>query len=121
MLQLARPTFEADLAALIGLADVPNLYLKLSGLHYLAQDAWDFPFLEVQARVLRPLLTAFGAARFVWGSDFSAAGRYITYRQSLELARRRLAGLNTADLDLVLGGTIDQLFRTRRPHHRKAA
>lgn len=120
MLRLARPTFATDLAALMGLADLPNLYLKLSGLHYLAQDAWDFPFVEVQERVFRPLLAAFGADRFVWGSDFSAVGRYITYPQSLELVRSRLQGLGAADLDLVLGGTLDQLFRTRRPHRRKA-
>ena len=61
MLRLEHPTLEADLAALIGNADLPNLYLKLSGLHYLSEASWDFPFEDVQKRVLRPLLAAFGA------------------------------------------------------------
>ncbi len=115
MLRLEHPTLEADLAALIGNADLPNLYLKLSGLHYLSEASWDFPFEDVQKRVLRPLLAAFGSERFVWGSDFSAASRYITYSQSLELVRNRI-GLASGDISLVLGETLDGLLRTRRPH-----
>ena len=115
MLRLERPTLEDDLAALVANADLPNLYLKLSGLHYLSENAWDFPFEEVQKRVLRPLLAAFGAERFVWGSDYSAASRYITYSQSLELVRSRI-GLSNEDINLVQGATLDLLLRSRRPH-----
>ncbi|HMK96659.1 MAG TPA: amidohydrolase family protein [Acidimicrobiales bacterium] len=115
MLRLESPTLEADIAALVRNADLPNLYIKLSGLHYLSEHPWDFPFLEVQERVFCPLLAAFGAERFVWGSDFSAAGRYISYPQSLEVVRRRLDGLSAGDINLVLGETLESLLRTRRP------
>ncbi len=115
MVPLTSPTFAADLATVLSNADLPNLYIKLSGFHYLARHGWDFPFRDVQERVLRPLIAAFGSGRLLWGSDFSAARRYITYTQSLEVVRSRAAEFTQDELDLVLGGTLEELFRTRRP------
>ena len=115
MVRLNSATFAADLASLLSNADLPNLYIKLSGFHYLARQGWDFPFREVQDRVLGPLMGTFGSGRLLWGSDFSAARRYITYTQSLEVVRSRTAEFTQHELDLVLGATLAELLRTRRP------
>ncbi|MCU1491277.1 MAG: hypothetical protein JWM85_2682 [Acidimicrobiaceae bacterium] len=113
--RLGNADFEADLAAILRNADLPNLYVKLSGFHYLALQPWDFPFCQVQDRVTQPLIEAFGTRRLVWGSDFSAARPFVTYTQSLEVVRSRIDGLTGGDLDQILGGTFEVLLRTRRP------
>jgi predicted TIM-barrel fold metal-dependent hydrolase len=115
MARLNEPTFEADLRAVLANADLPNVYLKLSGFHYLSRQSWDFPFREAQEKVLRPLIRAYGPDRLLWGSDFSAARRDVTYTQTLEVVRRRAEGLSPDHLDKILGGTSEIIFRTRHP------
>lgn len=109
------PTFEADLQAVLANAQLPGLHVKLSGFHYLATEAWGFPYDEVRQRVVSPLLAAFGAHRLAWGSDFPAARRYVTYRQSLEVVRGYAGGLGAGQLQRILGGTLDEILRTKRP------
>jgi len=114
MARLHQPTFDADLAAVLANADLPNVFVKVSGFHYLARQAWQYPYPEVHERVLRPLLDAYTPQRLLWGSDFSAARPYVTYRQSLEVVRTHLGGLSSADMNLILGDGLDDLMRIRR-------
>jgi len=70
----ADETFAADLAALIHNADLPNLNVMASGFRYYLSDApLQYPYDVVWAQVLQPQLSAFGAHRLAWGSDFPAA------------------------------------------------
>jgi L-fuconolactonase len=114
MARLHTATFDADLAAVLANADLPNIFVKVSGFHYLAHEAWEYPFPEVHERVLKPLQAAYTPARLLWGSDFAAARPYVTYRQSLEVVRSHAAGLSPAEQDRILGGNLEGLLRERR-------
>ncbi len=113
MARLHRATFDADLAAVLANSDLPNVFLKVSGFHYLARQSWEYPYPEVHERVLRPLLDAYTPLRLLWGSDYSAARPYVTYRQSLEVVRTRLDGLSDDAMNRILGANLDQLLRNR--------
>jgi L-fuconolactonase len=109
----ADETFAADLAALIHNADLPNLNVLASGFDYYLSDApLQYPYDVVWAQFLQPQLSAFGAHRLAWGSDFPAARQDLTYTQSLEVVRGRADRFRTGELDLVLGRTLEKI-RTR--------
>lgn len=114
MARLHKVTFETDLAAVLANSDLPNVFLKVSGFHYLARQSWEYPFPEVRERVLRPLVAAYTPLRLLWGSDFSAARPYVTYRQSLEVVRTHLGGLGDGAMDRILGANLNELLRTCR-------
>lgn len=68
-----------ELESVLSLASEPNVFVKLSGLHYWAGE----PEVLVGA-----LLAAFGPSRLVWGSDFPAAARRgVGFTDSLQAAR----------------------------------
>lgn len=90
-------------------ADVPNIYLKVAGLHYSSARGWDYPWTDAIA-VLERIAAAFGPARLCWGSDFPASTRFTTYRQSLEVVREHCPFFSEADLRLVLGGTLQAIL-----------
>lgn len=119
--RLDSPTFDADLAALLALADLPNVHVKISGYHYLTVPSWSFPYAEARERITRPIARAFGAHRLAWGSDFPAARTHLTYTQSLAVVRDLSPWWDATELGLVLGGTLDQVLRTRRPATEPAA
>jgi L-fuconolactonase len=74
------------LAEVLASAAVPNILLKVSGLHYVSARAWDFPWPDAVAALER-LHDAYGPHRLCWGSDFPACTRYTTFRQTLEVVR----------------------------------
>jgi L-fuconolactonase len=112
--RLHTATFDDDFAAVLANSDLPNVFVKVSGFHYLARQSWDYPYPEVHERVLRPLVAAYTPLRLLWGSDFSAARPYVTYRQSLEVVRTHLGGLGAVAMDRILGANLDELLRARR-------
>jgi len=114
-LRLESPTFAADLVAVLAGAAFANIHVKASGLHYLTEPSWDFPYARARTEVLTPLLEAFGSRRLLWGSDFPAARWHLTYTQSLEAFRALAPLAGHGDLDLVLGGNLGELIRTRHP------
>ena len=114
MARLHKKTFRTDLAAVLANSDLPNLFVKVSGFHYLSRQSWEYPYPEVHERVLRPLLAAYTAERLLWGSDFSAARPYMTYRQSLEVVRTHLEELADSNMSRILGTNLDDLVRIRR-------
>jgi len=101
----------ADFAEIAASAAVPNIYLKVAGLHYTSERPWDYPWLDVIALFSR-LFEAYGPARLCWGSDFPASTRYCTFRQSLEAIRSHCPFLTPSDLRLVLGDTMARLLAT---------
>jgi len=112
--RLHTATFDDDFAAVLANSDLPNVFVKVSGFHYLARQSWEYPYPEVHERVLRPLVAAYTPLRLLWGSDFSAARPYVTYRQSLEVVRTHLGGLGDGAMNRILGTNLDELLRTRR-------
>lgn len=111
-------TGSREYSEVLASADVPNIFLKVCGLHYCAQRAWDYPWPGVVA-LLSTMFDAYGASRLCWGSDFPASTRYCTFRQSLEVVRTHCGFMDAEDLHLVLGGTLQSLLaeqRRRREH-----
>ncbi len=105
-----------ELSEVLASADVPNIFLKVCGLHYCAQRGWDYPWPGVVA-LLSTMFDAYGPDRLCWGSDFPASTRYCTFRQALEVVRTHCGFMDTEDLHLVLGGTLERLLASRG-HHR---
>jgi L-fuconolactonase len=99
------------LEAVLRSAEVPNIYLKLAGFHYCAARGWEYPWPDVTAALER-IYAAYGPARLCWGSDFPAATRFCTYRQSLEVVRTHCSFFSADDLRLVLGENLRALLAT---------
>lgn len=94
-------------------ARVPNVYIKLSGFHYAASAAWEYPYAEC-TWLVRGLYEHFGPDRLCWGSDYPVVRRAMTYLQALEAVRTHCAGLIPRDdMERVLGGNLHRLLTHR--------
>lgn len=109
MLSPGRADAAAELKRFRDLATLPNIYVKASGFHYLSQQPWNYPHTDTHG-VFRSIVDSYGPQRLVWGSDFPAGGRYITYKQSIELIRTQFADLGDAALADIYGGTMFRLL-----------
>jgi predicted TIM-barrel fold metal-dependent hydrolase len=105
---------EAALRLVLQGAALPNLMVKVSGFYYGDARPWDYPIVGAQW-IVRALYETLGPRRLCWGSDYPVVRQHMTYRQSLEKLRTHCAFLPGADLDWVLGGTMQALLRTGRP------
>lgn len=105
---------DAALAGACAAAQVPSLFVKLSGHGYGVDDGWDFP-LAAKQPIVRALATAYGAHRLVWGSDWPVSPRFMTYRQALEIVRRHGPEWTPDERAAVLGGTMSKLLEGWRP------
>lgn len=94
------------------LAALPNVFIKMSGIPYLTDRPWGYPFTEVRD-LIREFAEAFGAARLVWGSNAPVIDGLITYRQSVELVNELIADENQRTL--ILGGTMRRLLAGSGP------
>lgn len=109
----AREQATHELAAFLSGSELPNVYVKVSGFHYLAEKPWAHPFPEVHP-VFRSILAAYGDERLIWGSDFPAGGRYVTYQQSFELIRDQFPELAGPSLDRIYGENMQRLLNAAR-------
>ena len=91
-------------------AALPNVAIKLSGLHHVSQRAWEFPYADC-AWMVRAIYERYGAERLCWGSDFPALRSATTYVQRLELVRSGCDFLGAAERELVLGGSLERITR----------
>lgn len=89
---------EPDL--LLALVDVPEVFVKVTTLN-LAKLREPGPLVEW-------LVTHFGAARLLWGSDVTQTRG--AYADMVATARLAVAGLSEADAAKVLGGTAATLY-----------
>lgn len=110
---LGHPSTVADLDALVTLAELPNIGVKISGFNYNATKNWDFPYPESQA-IFRRIVDGFGAERLYWGSDFPASRDQLTYRQSIEVVRSHADFLTPAQLTGILGDNLAALVARPR-------
>lgn len=101
------------LQELLALANIPNVYIKVSGLYYVQQPVsewgYNFPW-PTALPVVRAIYGAFGPHRLVWGSDFPVARRHCTYRQALEVVRRYCTFFSSAEIRMVLGENMSALL-----------
>jgi len=92
-------------------AELPNVYIKLSGFAYCTHVQWNFPYVDTHA-VIRALYEHFGAQRMCWGSDYPVVRFYMTYRQALEAFRTHCTFVSEEDQGWILGGTLERLLQT---------
>lgn len=110
---LSTPSSAADLDALLSLADLPNIGVKVSGFNYNATKNWDFPYPESQA-IFKAIAGGFGMHRLYWGSDFPASRDQLTYRQAIEVVRSHADFLEPGQLDGILGDNLAALVARPR-------
>ena len=107
---------EAAWEALLSLADLPNVHVKLSAFFRLSSESP--PHRDLEARVAA-LVAAFGARRLMWGSDFpfciiggnTPTDAGCSYEQaSTQLGSWSLPGLDEDAYRAIMGGNAQRLF-----------
>lgn len=95
-------------------AALSNIYLKLSGFHYVSppERAWDFPYANIRW-VYEEAYGAFGR-RMTWGSDYPVVTKAMTHKQSLEAFRTHCTFVSGDDREAILGGTLEKLLDRAR-------
>jgi predicted TIM-barrel fold metal-dependent hydrolase len=93
-------------------AAAPNLSLKLSGFHYAAPVAWEYPYPDC-AWLVRAIYEHYGPDRLCWGSDYPVVRRAMTYRQSLEAVRIHCPFIPPEHKERILGGNLERLLTNR--------
>ena len=90
-------------------AEVDNIYIKLSGFHYISNRSWDYPHADTHAGV-RKLYEYFGGGRLCWGSDYPVVRFNMTYQHALEAFRTHCPFVTPADQTKILGGNLQTLL-----------
>jgi L-fuconolactonase len=99
----------AGLEEVLRSAELPNIYLKLSGFHYVSRVSWDYPHPDTH-EVVRRLYQAFGADRMCWGSDYPVVRFHMTYKHALEAFRTHCSFISEGDQAKILGPSLGRLL-----------
>ena len=99
------PNFEEVLKS----AEVPNIYIKLSGFAYVSQVSWDFPYSD-SLWIVRKLYEHYGPERLCWASDYPPVLSHMTYKHSLEVFRTHCSFVPDRDKELILGRNMQRLL-----------
>ena len=102
----------ALLGEILASAARPNIHVKLSGFHYVAPLAWEYPYAAC-APIVRALYEQFGPARLHWGSDYPVLRRAATYQQALEAVRTHCDFIPEGDRARILGDSLRELLARR--------
>lgn len=100
-----------DLAKLLALAQYENVAVKISGACTLSHQP--FPYTDIWDPLCR-VLDSFGFDRCMWGTDWTRAVRVLTYEQAVE-SFRITDRLSDSERDLLMGGTLQQIYRWHGP------
>ncbi len=104
------PVLQTRLAPLLRLADVGNVFVKISGLYATSDPAHAYPH-PGGVRAVKSILRAFGAARSVWGSDFAPALEFVSFAQAIDVPG--LDGLTSSERSNVFCGNLVSLLGSR--------
>ena len=97
----------ADLPAVLELATLPNIAIKITGAGTLSHAP--FPYPDIWAPLAR-IFDAFGLDRCMWGTDWTRAVELLTYAQGVE-AFRVTDRLTDSDRARLMGGTLSRVYR----------
>jgi len=92
-------------------AQFPEVACKLSGLVTEAPANWTVDDLRPYAE---HLLTCFGAARLIWGSDWPVVNLAADYGRWISTAEQLMAGLDTSAQSRVFGGNAVAMYLSHR-------
>jgi predicted TIM-barrel fold metal-dependent hydrolase len=96
----------ADLPNVLKLAQQPNVMLKISGACTLSHQP--YPYNDIWDPIAR-IIDAFGCGRCMWGTDWTRAIAFLTYKQGVDaftLNDRLSAGEKTA----LMGETLRRVY-----------
>ena len=96
----------ADLPRLLALAALDNVVVKISGAGTLSRQA--FPYKDIWDP-LRRVFDAFGLDRCMWGTDWTHAVAFLTYREGVE-AFRVTDQLTDSERATLMGGTLEKIY-----------
>ncbi|HWT08886.1 MAG TPA: amidohydrolase family protein [Roseomonas sp.] len=96
----------AALPQLLALAKHDNVVVKISGAGTLSHQGYPFP--DVWDPLAR-IFDAFGFDRCMWGTDWTRATAFLTYRQGVD-AFRLTDRLTDAERAALMGGTLSKIY-----------
>ena len=96
------------LAPLLALSDLPNIYVKISGIYAMSEPAHDYPHQGAAALIAR-VLDGFGGRRCLWASDFAPALEFVSFAQAI--AWPGLDALAPSERRDIMGGNLTRLLR----------
>jgi len=96
-----------QLQKLLDLHRYPKLYVKIS--HSWSLSSQPYPYLDSQQQIKR-LYDVFGPQRLMAGSDWPLVEQYCTYKQAIDIARKKIAFLNAEDRRWICGQTAQQVW-----------
>ncbi len=102
----------AWLDGMTALAELPNVWCKLSGMITEIGPGWQPEELGAHAA---HVLARFGASRVMWGSDWPVVNLAGNYADWLSMARRLTSGLSPAEASMVFEGTARAFYGLGRP------
>lgn len=103
----------AGLQEILTSAQLPNIYIKLSGFAYCSPVKWNFPYSDTHW-VIRSLYERFGPYRMCWGSDYPVVRFFMTYQHALEAFRTHCIFVSEHDKAWILGKTLARLLEQAR-------
>jgi predicted TIM-barrel fold metal-dependent hydrolase len=96
----------AELPTLLALAAHDNVVVKISGAGTLSHQP--FPYSDIWDP-LRRIIDAFGIDRCMWGTDWTRAVAFLTYREGVE-AFRVTDRLSDSERSALMGGTLTKVY-----------
>ena len=99
------------LAALLRLATMHNILVKISGLYAFSDPTYDYPH-HAAAPFVQAILERFGPERCLWGSDFSPALDHVSFAQTV--SNPWLDGLGESERANVMGKNLIALLEQVR-------
>jgi predicted TIM-barrel fold metal-dependent hydrolase len=96
----------ADLPQVMTLAKLPNVAMKITGACTLSREP--FPYNDIWDPVCR-LIDAFGIDRCLWGTDWTRAVNFLTWRQGVD-AFRVTDRFSDSDKAKLMGGTLTRVY-----------
>ena len=103
----APPDTFADLDAVLSLAELDNVVIKISGACTLAQKPFPYPDIW---EPLRRIFDAYGIERCMWGTDWTRAINVLTYEQGVE-AFRVTDELSDSERSELMGGSLTKIYK----------
>jgi L-fuconolactonase len=96
----------AELPQVLALAKLPNVAIKISGACTLSREP--YPYNDIWDPVCR-VIDAFGLDRCMWGTDWTRAVNFLTFRQGVD-AFRDTSRISASDKEKLMGGTVTRIY-----------
>ncbi|MGO8800816.1 MAG: amidohydrolase family protein [Roseiarcus sp.] len=100
------------LRPLLGLARLPNVHVKISGVYATSQPQHAYPHSGAYGAIQR-ILEAFGPARCLWASDFAPALEFVSFPQIIEWPG--CSRLSESEQRMVYHDNLARLLSSCRP------